>query len=666
MDACIKEESKVLASLAVFRQLYDQDEDIYGVISEFLTYIIENKGMYKFSATEITDVLNNTFDFLIPEAVVKTSIGRLKPYITRDNGYYLVNANTKKSSSVVSKIQQDTISNNNIIIESLFDYIESKKTSSLTELEKEKIVHSFCSILLDSSNGEQYAEYISSFILDNSNTDFQNSLNQIREGVLLYSGLKYNNIISETGSWKTELTIYMDTEILFHIAGYNGQVFKSLFQDFYNYIREINNKASKRLIKLTYFKEVQEEIDSYFSIAERIIEGNSIAEPHKTAMNSIISGCKAPSDIIQKKSEFYLLLEEHRILLDSNDKEFYDTDNFKYNIIDHKTIDKINNEFGFDTSEHFQFLNYISILRGKHNQKNFSDIRYILLTGKKRTTKVAWHELVKLEGAVPLATSLDWITNKFWFKLNKGFGNGELPRSVNIITKAQIILSSLLNESIGKKYNELVNQYKTGDMDERKAKAVIVELRSHVKRPEDIEQGNTGLILDLVSQDNLEALINEHDSVKIENVHLKRKLHGTTIEKKEMEQKDILNKIDQTQLKIIKIDKNIDLYTRVLGGLLVFLFCIYAYFISTIDWDKFEKWAYLFDILILIFPISILLFTEKTISPKCILKNYKKRLRDKQYQRHDVDIDFLNECKVRVNRLNMEITHEKQQLLKLI
>lgn len=75
---------------------------------------------------------------------------------------------------------------------------------------------------MDDSAEKEYSQYISAFILKNEKDgEFKASLNKIREGVILYSGLKYNTNLSETGSWKNELTVYLDTEIIFHFYGLN-------------------------------------------------------------------------------------------------------------------------------------------------------------------------------------------------------------------------------------------------------------------------------------------------------------------------------------------------------------------------------------------------------------------------------------------------------------
>lgn len=86
----IKEESKCLASLAVFRELYNSDRDIYAVIGEFLKEIISTNGKHQFSLTEITQLLNDTYDFTIPEAVIGTSLSRFGKSLTKTQGIYTV------------------------------------------------------------------------------------------------------------------------------------------------------------------------------------------------------------------------------------------------------------------------------------------------------------------------------------------------------------------------------------------------------------------------------------------------------------------------------------------------------------------------------------------------------------------------------------------------
>lgn len=143
-----KDESKCLASLAVFRGLYNKKNDVYGVISEFLKQVIIANSKHQFGLAEITELLNATFDFHIPKAIVQTSLKRLD-FIVKTEGQYVANNLSNVSQTTINSDKEKIEINNSHLIDSLFRYIEVKQNISLTQDTKEKIVHSFCSFMLD-------------------------------------------------------------------------------------------------------------------------------------------------------------------------------------------------------------------------------------------------------------------------------------------------------------------------------------------------------------------------------------------------------------------------------------------------------------------------------------------------------------------------------------
>lgn len=298
------EESKCLASLAVFRELYNLEKDIYSIISEFLSELIVSTSKHSFNLTEITSELNITYDFSIPEAVIKTSLNRL-PFLSKLNGIYSVENLAEIKSKQLNNKKDSIQESNEKIIGNLFNFIENQENKILSEKDKKEIVHSLISFLIDSANGNNYSEYISAFIISNQDDEyFKNRLNTIKEGVVLYSGIKFNNNINELGQWKSDLTIFIETEILFHFAGYNGVLYQTLWNDFFEYVKEINRKHPNR-IKLKYFGDVKGEIERFFKKAEYIIEGKDKPNPKITAMNTILNGCDSPADIVSKKLNFF-------------------------------------------------------------------------------------------------------------------------------------------------------------------------------------------------------------------------------------------------------------------------------------------------------------------------------------------------------------------------
>ncbi|WP_205588531.1 hypothetical protein, partial [Pseudomonas aeruginosa] len=87
--------------------------------------------------------------------------------------------------------------------------------------------------------------------------------------VILYQGIEYSPDNGAVNTWRSNYTIYLDTEILFWANGYDGALFESLFKEFIELVREVNLKAANESkILLKYFPETKQEVDSIFSAAE--------------------------------------------------------------------------------------------------------------------------------------------------------------------------------------------------------------------------------------------------------------------------------------------------------------------------------------------------------------------------------------------------------------
>jgi len=679
----IQEQCKILASLVVFRELYDKEQDIYGVIAEFIIELIRTNRKYQFNLTEITNLFNDTYDFSIPEAVISTAIRRLG--FMKDRGVYSVSKLPEKNNNQLGLLQEKSLNNNDSIMDGLFSFIEAEKGIPLSENDKSKVVRSFYSFLLDDSNGNEYSEYISGFtIRQKDDLVFRNNLNKIREGLILYTGIKYSNL-GDIGSWKTKLIIYLDTEILFHFAGYNGQLYKNLFQDFFNYVIEINNKAKKILIELKYFSEVKNEIDGFFSKAELIVEGK---EPYLTktiAMGSVIDGCCSKSDVLQKKTDLFHNLKKNGIY-EGEVINYLEEENFKYFIFDKLIVETLSQEFGTDISENIRFLNYISVQRKDLISKIFEDIRCILLTGNMLTIKIASHDSIKPEGNVPFATTLNWITNRFWFKLNKGFGSGNFPLSFDIIVKAQMVLSSIINKSVVEKYDELQNQLKEGKITDDQAKARIVDLRSQTKKPEDIGCEEISPILVSLTEDSLEQFIKEQELEKIENkkhlaenkklkedlrksieelamVESKRtQTHEELIKEKKKQLADkieLLNKSEQNKDLLLKKSshKYRGLQYRILITIILLLMLSVVSFIF-ISNEILDKIFFIITFLLPFLPLIYFLIFDKdwNWNIKKFFENKKNKYQEIIFSENNFEITYLEKLKDEIGQLVDEIS----------
>ncbi len=672
------QESKCLASLAVFRELYNSEKDVYGIIAAFLVDIIISNHKYTFNLTEITNLLNNSFDFTIPEAVVKTSVKRIKS-IKKDKGqYFLDDLHSLKSLNINSK-QEKIQNNNDEILDSLLAFVSQHKNEPLSSDEKRNIINSFISFLIDGTNGNKYSEFISAFIISKKEDhNFKHQLSTIKEGVVLYSGIKYNTNLSDLGSWHSDLTIFIDTEILFHLAGYNGDIFQHLWNDFYDYVKEINRNNNNK-IKLKYFEDVQSEIDNFFKKAEAIVNGELKANPKITAMKSIVNGCSSKADIVSKKADFYRQLKLANINKDSF-QNYYLQEYHKYNIEDQEVIHSISSKYGIDDpSPYLRFLNYVSIHRKDANENNFDNIGYILLSGNSKTIQIAWDDRIKQYGQVPLATTLNFLTSKFWFKLNKGFGKDNFPLTFDVITKAQIILANQINESVGNKFDELQRKYEDGSITEDQAKATIITLRKQARKPEDITKDDLNSILDDISEESIEAYIKDQEHSKLrtlqidqENKDLKTKLILTENEvSNKIKKADALNaKLLEKNLQLLEekkehldslrkqeceIEKEItnkfSSFKVIISFVILLLFLIIVSTVLSLGWDITEPYTWMLSLLPILISILYMIYKEKTINPLLFLEARKDKIRQDIYQKFHFDSTRISKLKSEIEQI---------------
>ena len=667
-------DKNLLASLAVFRELYNKDIDIYSIIAQFLCDLIKSHSLNNFDISQISKLLNDSFEFDIPIPVIKTALQRIE-YLNKEGRKYIVDVNKKKESISTEVIDRtnDIKESHNVIFNELSAYVEDKKKIKLSEIEIKELHNNFCNYLLEENIDDKYLEYISSFVIRNQgDKDFFKKINTIREGVISNSGLKYTNDsynLNEFGNWRKELNIFLDTEIIFHLAGYNGELYKQFAEDFMKFVSEINTnnqKNKKNLINLLYFSEVKDEIDSFFAKAQHILEGRDILNPTVTAMTEIINGCSEKADLLNKKSDLYTLLNRKGIKLYNKKIDVTSEENYKYNIISQEIVEKINRELNTNTGEEIlATLNNISILRKEQNDSNFENSRYILLSGNSKTLKIAFEPSVLERFNIPLATNLNFIINRFWFKLNKGFSNKDFPSSFSVLTKSQIILSKVLNDNIGDKYDDLQKKYQKGEITKENAVNRINDLRNVSKKPEEIiKQEIAEEILDFIVLDSTDDYIQQqnhyreksknYDKVstelkekKEENDSLKRRIIN---EKRERikEKKDIISDFEiekadaeKKSNKKVRILK----WTIYLIPVLLLISCIFYF-----GWDIMEKYTYIIGILSpFILPkfLKEINIASNKIKGKLIFNQIKKKSK--------YTFEEIKKLKEEIEKLNNEI-----------
>ncbi len=552
--------NNLLASVALFSELYNSEKysNITDIIAEFIKGVVVTENKWSTTPTEMTSLLEKVYGLKIPEAVVRSTIrNRLNDVCKNASGIFHFD---KKISEDFKSLDKEYITLKEIhndILGYLLEFIKKRSNTEINEKEKVIIEDNFQKFLMDNGISEKYTDVISAFIIKNSvDTLFRKNLNLVREGIILYQGIKYSSDLNTFGVWNTDLTILLSPEHLFNALGYNGILFNDLFTDFYKLVTEINqsnkNRGSDKRIKLRYFKESADEIDSMFRIAEEIKGGRAQLTSHRPAMKEILNDCKNPSDIVAKKIRFYQDLKLMGIVL----QDFDDSILYKYRdynvedlsvikMVEKESIEKIGSFDEQSCHQMFRLFTKVNYFRGGQSRDKFENIGHIYITENGLALFLAHNNKVKFEEKdIPFAKNLDYLTNKFWFKLKKGLGaNNDFPKSFDIVTKAQIILASHTNNFISKHYETLKKDLREGRLNQESALELNHHLRERTSMPEEITYDTIDKSLDFLSSDNLfqEYILEKETKDRLlldtqKHVHeLKSQLEKRDEEKKQQE-----------------------------------------------------------------------------------------------------------------------------------
>ncbi|MDD3945359.1 MAG: hypothetical protein PHS38_11675 [Bacteroidales bacterium] len=512
-------QSNLLAAIAVFAELCNTKTDIKSIINEFIKSVYGFESVLALDSVEVMNLLKKHFDFDIPEAVVKTCLNSLKNegFLMKNYGRYIINDKTYNSNyflEILNLKKRDQI----YIEHKLVEYYTSVYKGELKHVEKKDLIENFFSYLMDNGVSDEYSTIISSFVMENSkDQEFVTSLNQLKVGLIQITGLKYTSDLTNLGKWSDELTIYLDTEVLFNSAGYNGTVYKKLFDDFFSLINEINLTAKKnglnKYIYLRFFEETKSEIDRFFSMAEKIVKREYNLTPCNSAMIEICKGCASVCDLIRKKTEFETDLKSKGILQQA-ELDYYIRP--EYVVESSELIEKYKKVFvEDDVCQILQSFTKINYLRKGLNRTSFEKCKHIILTGKNASLRLSKDLEIKNDAKdIPFSTDIYFITNRLWFKLNKGLSKHEKPLStLDIVVKAQVVLSSQISKSVRKRYDDLSADSKSGKLTTNIAREYYHNLRDQSKKPEEINNQNVHESIEIIFEEDLESYLREKSAM---------------------------------------------------------------------------------------------------------------------------------------------------------
>mgnify|MGYP000440935067 CR=1 FL=1 len=486
----------LLASTAVFAEMANKNSDLKQILIEFILATYSLEKTFTQTAHEVVHALSSHFEFEIPLAVVRTLMKKLKKdnILTLFNGTFTISAEERKKwESFISKVEAKE-SDQNKITQELVEYVEQQK-GQLQDNEKAELLNCFSGYLFDESFEDSYSNLVSAFIINKSKIgEISKELNLIREGITILRGIKYNPEINEVQQWRNQLTIYLDTEHLFNITGYNGELFKKLIDDLFSIVKEINlehqKKNSERAISFKFLEDTELEVKSFFFAAKKIITGESNRRFSSVAMDNILKGASSTSDIIRKESEFFRALKLLGIIKE-DPIDLYE--NHRLNIEDPIIFKKYEGENkDEEISSILKSFTAINIKRKGNNKNSFENIRFIIMTGSSLKLQISSDLNLNItDGDFSFATNVYYVTNRLWFRLNRGLGfKSQLPTSLDVVAKAQMLLSSHLNSSVRDRYKKLEKELEAGYKTIEDFQDYYIELRSSVVKPEDIKPEN--------------------------------------------------------------------------------------------------------------------------------------------------------------------------------
>ncbi len=494
--------TSIMASFATIKSLSDakQYQSPYQILREFISYIILKDSLYSFSVIEMKNRLSSHFCFSIPEAIIKTALKNL-PGATLANGIYNISQNEVCTDSLFERTKTESDEYESRIIELLSEYISFRTGNNISV---ETLSQELTNFLMEDapSQSTKYSELIGEFVLKNEqNREIQDGLDKIREGSILYIGLSHS--IGETGSITKPLTLYLGTEILFSLVGYNGEIFQQFADDFLTQVRTANSGKTQK-IHLRYFSEIKKEIDEFFDTASEIVEGKRRLLLDKPAMKAITDGCSTAADVDVKKSDFYYKIQYSFGITEDSTSNYYSEECFTSNLESFDYDDENDKRKKKETA--IKLISHINKLRNGCRFHNDIESEHLIVTNTKATlliSKDVSDNIKETEGLGSIcnfAVSLDRITSLLWYKLGNGFSKAKFPSSVSAVLKARIVLSASIAKNAEKEFAKVKKEYADGLIDNDQVAARIITLRNKPVLPEDLQGDDIDEMMDFTPE----------------------------------------------------------------------------------------------------------------------------------------------------------------------
>lgn len=472
-----QDDIRLICSLATWRSLRQGKKTQFDVLDAFCGNIIaEHYSTTHFEIRDIADKMVEAYGLKVPDAIIKYLLdNNFKDYLHRTkDGKYGTSKNIAKSQSII-----ETMGNYDhqckLFEKDFQEFLKKNKKNKNISQDFMQILSNY--LLRDEANKEDVI-YLCQFLHKNE-AQYKDLLQIIKEGVILYEGLNYR---IETKKTKEKIMLFLDTEILFHALGYNGDSYKQNFDDFYKLVCRYD--SSHLLMPLYYTEMVKEEISSMFEFARKVKEKNNADYKPTSVMSYLMTNCKDKTDIDSEETRFFHRLEkEFHIKLYNESYDDLLGEFSQYNIESKEALDTIKQEYSRkfenankdidkEVDEALKALNYINMIR-RCNPKDLFKSKALLLTDTGIINRIAWNKEVMDEKTIPLSNPLNFFIQRLWEFLEVSLGEIIKLKSNNPIFNLQIAFKKILYEDISKQYERAKADFKKNRDKELYSKEIV-------------------------------------------------------------------------------------------------------------------------------------------------------------------------------------------------
>ena len=544
--------NNLLASIALFGIYRNTNQDTYDLVAQYISAVIAQKEYERFKTDTIQSDLKELFQIDIPIGVINSVCKNRIEGLSLSKGVFTCSRIPKDE---IEKEYAELTANYDDLFTLLIAFV-NKETA---EYDGQTIKNRFADFLIDGSIPEtKLNNLFAAFIAGNQESkDIRQKIDLLSSGLISYNGLSYTDSAGNSGAWTDKLTIYLDTEFLFSCAGYNDPYLHDVFQELYELIKEINisyrrrTKKQDNLVELRYLKDTRDVYLSLINSAKGYIDSKGAPpDPSKRALVKIISESATVFDVDTHRARIDTAIKDiYNIQYDDRDYSNFITDR-RYIIFDESTVTSLSHDYNpkkDDTTSrkidyYARVYTIINGLRGGVRVSIFEKCRYIFLTGSRigRGASIAARPDTK---SVTLATDIDFLVSRFWFKLNKQLTNNHIPVSLDIVARSQAVLTKEVSRKVKALYEEL----KLKNFSELEQKSLYANLTEAEKYLTPNSITSTESILAFIDYKDVDALIEDQRN-------LRRKV--AEAEKREKELTDAKGKLTQKENEIEGLKKD--------------------------------------------------------------------------------------------------------------